>query len=402
MLNPRLPERPGRILVVRADKIGDHVLAAGMLPRLKERFPAARITVACPDLVQDLFAACPWVDRVIPFDKRRLHRNPLYRLGLALTLRRLRADLVLNTVYSRDSASDLLCRMAGGVRVGHQGDGHNLRPERRRRNDRIYSYLVPPLAGTATELERNGHFLRNLGLPGGLPGELAPTAWVAPADRTAAAELLARHGLDTLPCLAFFPGTGDPIRFYDGYPEVLGAFLGRVRAGLVCLGGPGDRAWAEALLAGLPGPKANLCGVTRLPQAAAVLERCRLGFGAETGLAHLAAAVGTPHLVLLGGGYFGRFMPTSPLTRAICLPLACYGCAWACPYPRPHCVRDLPPGAVLEALARTWEEPAGGPTLFHCAWDGTGPRAVDPAATGLGGVHWVALDGAGSPGETLP
>ncbi len=359
-----LPRPPRRILLVRADGIGDHVLASGLLPLVRERFPGAVLTVACPDLVQDLFAACPWVDRVIPFNKRRLHRNPAYRLWLAARLRMVRADLALNTVHSRDSASDLLCRMSGApVRVAHLGDGVNLKPQRKLRNDRGYTHLVEPGPGDATELDHHQRLLAFLGVA----GEVRPTAWVSGADRERAARLLREHGLDGPPCLAFFPGTGDPIRFYGDYGTVLAGFRDRTEAGVVCLGGAGDRDWAEAVLGGLPGPKANLCGATSLPQAAAVLERCRLGFGAETGLAHLAGAVGTPHLVLLGGGFFGRFMPVSPLTSVVCLPLACYGCAWNCRFQRPHCVRDIPPGAVLEALLRTWAAPRDGSRLFHPA-----------------------------------
>ena len=63
-------------------------------------------------------------------------------------------------------------------------------------------------------------------------------------------------------------------------------------------------------------------------QSAALIKRCRLVIGAETGLAHLACAVGTPNVILLGGGHFGRFMPYAATTTVVCLPLECYGCNW--------------------------------------------------------------------------
>ena len=393
-----LPRPPRRILLVRADGIGDHVLASGLLPLVRERFPGAVLTVACPDLVQDLFAACPWVDRVIPFNKRRLHRNPAYRLWLAARLRMVRADLALNTVHSRDSASDLLCRMSGApVRVAHLGDGVNLKPQRKLRNDRGYTHLVEPGPGDATELDHHQRLLAFLGVA----GEVRPTAWVSGADRERAARLLREHGLDGPPCLAFFPGTGDPIRFYGDYGTVLAGFRDRTEAGVVCLGGAGDRDWAEAVLGGLPGPKANLCGATSLPQAAAVLERCRLGFGAETGLAHLAGAVGTPHLVLLGGGFSGPLhagLPPSPAwsacrwpataargTAASSAPIAC-GTSRPERCWKPCCAPGRRPGTAPGCSTRP--PPGVGGARTGAGGRDPGQRPLDPG--GAGGATWNA------------
>jgi len=100
--------------------------------------------------------------------------------------------------------------------------------------------------------------------------------------------------------------------------------------------------------------------------------------GGETGLAHMACAVGTPNVVVLGGGHFGRFMPYSPLTTCAILPLLCFQCDWKCPYDRAHCVKDLAPEVVTRAIRtaldapsdkprivsqESWEQPWGGPDL---------------------------------------
>jgi ADP-heptose:LPS heptosyltransferase len=388
-MRPSLPTNPRSILVVRADNIGDHVLAAGMLPLLRERFPQARITLACPGPAAGLFRSCPCVDGVVTFHKRKLHRNPFHRLALAWTLRRLRADLALNTVFSRDSASDLLCRMSGApVRVAHGGDGRNLKTHRRERSDRIYTHLVPSLPGPLPEQARHAAFLEFLGIR----GELRPTVWISPEDRREAADLLAAHGLEGRPCLAFFPATAEPIRAYPHFARILAPFLERTGAPLVCLGAAQDREGTEAILQELSGTCVNLCGRTSLPVAAAILERCRLGFGSETGLAHLATAVGLPHVVLVGGGYFGRFMPTSPLTSVLCVPLACYGCAWNCPWEGPHCIRDLAPGPAALALGAVWEDPRGGPRVFPLPFRPRpgAPEPLDPGALPLGVEAQVA------------
>src|SRR5690242_20275630 len=92
------------ILLLRADGIGDHVMASGLIPLLRARWPEARITVLCPALVADLFRSCPMVDRMIAFDPRHVKRA-----GQQVMLRwalRHRFDLALNTVFSRDLLVD--------------------------------------------------------------------------------------------------------------------------------------------------------------------------------------------------------------------------------------------------------------------------------------------------------
>src|SRR5262249_9222582 len=85
-------------------------------------------------------------------------------------------------------------------------------------------------------------------------------------------------------------------------------------------------------------------------EAAEIVRLCALAVGAETSLAHIACAVGTPNVIILGGGHFGRFMPYSPLTTAACLPIDCYGCNWTCRFERPHCVKDVSPIVVERAI----------------------------------------------------
>lgn len=58
-----------------------------------------------------------------------------------------------------------------------------------------------------------------------------------------------------------------------------------------------------------------MSGQTTLRQIAALLSRCRLAVGSDTGLAHMACALKVPNVILVGGGHFGRFLPYSALTR---------------------------------------------------------------------------------------
>jgi len=133
---------------------------------------------------------------------------------------------------------------------------------------------------------------------------------------------------------------------------------------VLALGAAGDHQINQQNLDAIGTRTVNLSGALTLRQSAALLSRCRLAVGAETGLAHMACAVETPNVILLGGGHFGRFMPYSPLTSIVSLPLECHGCNWQCRYQRVHCVRDVAPSAIEEAIRRTLAEPSDKSRLF--------------------------------------
>ncbi len=107
-----------------------------------------------------------------------------------------------------------------------------------------------------------------------------------------------------------------------------------------------------------------MSGKTTLRQSAAILRRCRIAVGAETGLGHLACAVGVPNVIVIGGGHAGRFMPYSSTTSLATLPLECFDCDWNCKYQRAHCVMDVAPEVVEFAVRETLRKKADKPRLF--------------------------------------
>jgi ADP-heptose:LPS heptosyltransferase len=74
--------------------------------------------------------------------------------------------------------------------------------------------------------------------------------------------------------------------------------------------------------------------------------------GNETSATHIAVAVGTPSICLLGGGHFGRFVPyPDGVGGTIPVPvhhaMDCFGCDWHCT--QPH--RDGDPAPCIAAIA---------------------------------------------------
>ena len=90
--------------------------------------------------------------------------------------------------------------------------------------------------------------------------------------------------------------------------------------GFLLLGGPDDAERARVLAAQIRGPCLNLAGETDLLLAAAVLAQASAFVGNDSGLGHLASAVGTPSLTVFGPGEPERFHPWGPKANWIIAP----------------------------------------------------------------------------------
>ena len=395
---PPAPE-PKRILFVRTDSIGDAVLASCLLEPLRRRFPQAQIAVLCQEHIAELFAACPHVDKTICLDIARLEQSQQYnarkwwKLGKRTHYARLRQnqayeesvlagvrafapDLILNSVFSRAAIVEaLLVKLIGIRAIGMKGDLANISREKREEADALYERLIESQDKHTTEMEHHRDFLRGLGIH---TANLQPVVWTTPADESAAADFFQKHQLDPSRTVALFPCSQFEIKVYPHFGKALQGLAG---FHFLIFGGADVAQTCQQLERELPGPVNNLAGHTTLGRMAALIRRCRLFVGVDSCGAHIACAVGVPNVVVLGGGFFGRFLPYSPLTSVAALPLECFDCNWLCPYPRSHCVKDLAPEVIARAIAETLAKPASRPRLFAQQDEAPGrtspPRGAD-------------------------
>ncbi|HEX3863574.1 MAG TPA: glycosyltransferase family 9 protein [Stellaceae bacterium] len=274
--------RPPSILFITATRIGDAVLSTGLLSYLIERHPGARLTIAAGPIAAPLFEAVPGLDRLLVLRKRRwsLHWPALY----ARTMR-CRWDIVVDL---RGSAIAWMLR-AGERRVMAKGDA---REHRVRQLARLFDLDTPP----------------------------GPTVWTAPRHERAAAELLPPGA----PVLAIGPAANWRGKQWRG--ERFAALALRLTAGdgvfpgarIAVLAGAHEYVQAAPLLAAIPAEHAiDLVGRTELLTAAALLRRCAMFIGNDTGLMHIAAAAGTPTLGLFGPSPAEQYAPWGTCTDIV-------------------------------------------------------------------------------------
>jgi len=159
------------------------------------------------------------------------------------------------------------------------------------------------------------------------------------------------------PWLAVAPGSGHPLKNWPlaHYCEVSRALGWEYGLQVVWLAGPAEREMLPYLEALARAQGQTLLANRPLARVARILSRCRLYIGNDSGLTHLAAAVGEPEVIALFGPTDPRvWAPLGPRLRTLGAPCPQAPCAVgrtiSCPETR--CLRALAPETVLAAAAQ--------------------------------------------------
>ena len=134
--------------------------------------------------------------------------------------------------------------------------------------------------------------------------------------------------------------------------------LARSGASLIFTGAAEDREVCEAIAAELPAAQVRiLAGSTDLDQLPAIIQALDLMISVDSGPAHIAAAVGTPLVVLWGPGILEQTRPVSSTTPIDILNAAvpcapCYGTPLMKACTNNICMQQIRPEQVLAAAKR--------------------------------------------------
>jgi ADP-heptose:LPS heptosyltransferase len=329
------------VLVVRLDSMGD-VLICGPAVRAVAAgarwvtvlagplgAPAARLLPGVDDVLE---WDCPW----IAADPQDLDAGDIAELVRRLSGARIDEAVILTSYHQSALPTALVLRMAGVGRITAISEDYP---------GRLLDVRVPP-PPDGPEPERMVAVARAGGfeLPAGDDGRLAVRDLLPPPA-----------GLPAHPYLVVHPGTSAPARAYpvESWRAVVAALTARGRHVLVT-GSRGEAALTAEVAdaAVVPGHARDCGGLFDLDQLAATLRSAAAAIVANTGPAHLAAAVGTPVVSL--------FAPVVPASRwaPYGVPTVLLGDQQAecrgsrareCPVPGHPCLRSVSPDDVVGA-----------------------------------------------------
>jgi len=302
-----------RILIVRTSALGDVVHALPVLTALRRHFPQARIGWVIEEAMAPVLAGHPDLDEAIAVRLRHWGKEPFSRR----TLRELGAFLAALDRFAPDVTLDLMGNhKAGAISALTLCDRRIGAARRSRREPSSAVWISEPVVPRgAHSVDRMLSLLDGLGLPAE-PADFGP-------------DKIFREVPGTLPepFVLIHPGAGWANKVYP--PERWGEVARRLReaTGLPALVA---RARSEEKLAAAieaaGGGAARTVSAPDLPALAALLRRARLVLGGDSGPIHLAHALGTPVLMVMGPTAPERNGPYGAPERAIWRRLPCSFC----------------------------------------------------------------------------
>jgi heptosyltransferase-2 len=198
-----------------------------------------------------------------------------------------------------------------------------------------------------TMLERYAALLQPAGLP---PTTLRPGGVVLPAPALEAAA----RSITAPNAIAVAPGSRWRTKRWPGF-ATLCEELARRGHRVVLVGDSDDRVITQPIAAALGERALDLAGAVPLMHTAAHIARCRLFVGNDSGLMHLAEAVGVPVVAMFGPTVeaFGYF-PSHDGSRVVERHLPCRPCsrngATPCPRGTGECLNAIPVERVLSTV----------------------------------------------------
>jgi len=320
--------------------IGDFVRCHTVVKLLKQRFPSRPVDVLTTAMVSPLLDYMPGVRKGIIVDLPRRQLALGQHLALARRLRREGYGQAL--VMPRTWKSALALYLAGiPRRTGFVGEGR--------------FGLINDLRWGERRLPRMVERCAALALP---KGESLPAQWPLPELVVAKSDVATwRQQLgpvdDQRVDIALAPGAVGPAkRWPAGSYTELGRRLVAEGHRVWVVGGPGEQALAAGIAAAAPDAIRDLTGPD-LRNAILALAAAAVAVSNDSGLLHVAAALGTPAVGIFGPTSPLHWAPLNPLAAVIETPnaLACRPCHQpVCRLGHHLCMHDI---AVEQVLAAT-------------------------------------------------
>ena len=335
-----------RVLVVRLRSIGDTVLATPSLIALKRFLPDARIDILLEDWVAPVLDGFDAVDNVLTVGKDKKSR-----FETAWKIRRNKYDVVFN-LHGGTTATFFVRASGANYRVGFASYQYNF----------LYTNLAPsPLEFWQTEHAHSAE--QQLALLGfvGIPVEDKPKSRLV---TTKSARSLIERKLSAfrIPHSAF--ALIHPVAAFDTKQWATENFariaenLFEKNLQIIAVATKKEREVLEQLCEISLVPVQIFDDLT-LPEITALASKAKIFVGNDSGIAHIAAAVEVPSVVIFGSSNINHWRPWTNAHHEIvfekidCQPCAGYVCER---FDKAECIRRVTVKQVIDAVERVLAE----------------------------------------------
>jgi predicted lipopolysaccharide heptosyltransferase III len=336
-----------KVLVIRLRSIGDTVLTTPSLVALRRFLPHTSIDILLEDWVAPVLDGSPLVDRVISIPR---HSNAA-RARIARDLHRTGYDVVYN--LHGGTTATLLARASGArQRVGYAHYQYA----------RLHNHLAPSpqKIWSRPTLHSAEQQLALIGWTG-VPVSDRPATQLAVTEKAArsVAAKLAAHEIDEEPVALIHPAAAFETKQWpsENFARVIDEVAARGLQPVVIVA-PKEKQVLDSVV---QQTSARVIGLTdlSLPEVTALAARSQLFVGNDSGIAHMAAAVNTPCVVVFGSSNVAHWRPWTTNKNEVvreemkCQPCHGYFCA---EFETPQCILRIPVERVVAAIDRLMRE----------------------------------------------
>ncbi|MFQ5900904.1 MAG: glycosyltransferase family 9 protein [Thermodesulfobacteriota bacterium] len=306
------------ILFLRHDRIGDMVVSTAALKALRKTFPDARITVLASDRNHEVIENSPNVDEIVVY-------KGFYWFVKEMRARRI--DLTIDPFYTYELKQAFISHLSGArYRIGFEEAGRE-----------IFFNLKGP--GIYPAKQFVDHMLELIACLGGDVKGYKPELFLTEEEGQWASRFLSEKGIDSDGVtVAIHPGG-----YYETqrWPAERFGFAAKrlvdeLKANVIVIGGGQGEVAVVNSIKEICGDHVSIISDISIRQLIAILGKCDLFLGNNSGPLHIAAALGLPTVSITGPTVFPLWLPygdnhivlrkeldCSPCNRAICLDHSC-------------------------------------------------------------------------------
>lgn len=334
-----------KMLIIRADGIGDMLNATPALALLRQNYPSAEITVLARPLNAPVLYGNPDVDRVLIFDKRGKHQALKDKLKFFHSIRLEKFDLVV--VLHTATIPNFIAYISGAQhRLGRYQKGF--------RSTLTHTWYGKYNKGETHEVDRNLELVKLI-CEG--EGVRKPVFNLMP-DEAADAEALLKswkiYNGNFL--IGMHPGGSSFDKRWPekNYAELADKLANRYEANILLLRGPDEVELTDKICEAMQN-RAIVYGPKTIRELGAILSQCDLVVCNDSGPMHLAAALDVQTVAVFGPTDYVAWRPMSENATIVRRDMPCWPCnAHKCKIGW-ECTKKLPVEMVWDATSISLE-----------------------------------------------
>jgi heptosyltransferase-2 len=341
-----------KLLIRATNWVGDAIMALPALQAVRNRFPAAQISILALPYVADIYRGQGIADHLISYDRHGEHKGVSGKEKLADVIRskNFATALLLQNAFD---AAWIAWRAGIPERIGYNRDA---------RGFLLTRPIRVPRAGEIPAHEKYYYLelLKRAGWIDAVP-EIPEISLCVSEEESRQAEAKLQTFGSRVDAVRIAVGAGASYGSAKCWPperfaKAINRLLKERKAEVILFGTPAEAGVSAAIRAGLDQPALDLTGATQIAELPALLSRCTAFLGNDSGAMHVAAAVGLPVVAVFGPTDPEGTAPTTPRCTIVQEKPYCSPCFLRrCPTDH-RCMTAIPPERVSERMVKALAE----------------------------------------------